>query len=477
MKIIKRYFKTDNKGQAINASNSMSKKACLEACDAAMQSTAVANEKNTAEAHKLAASHHRIAAESASIEGDEPLMAKHKDLAEQHDLAASRCSAAAGNKVLPKDGEAVPVVASAAVEASADEEGGRWVTVEGHPVHITKGESMEDAMKGGSYEEASRRADSATKSAKTEDEHNHASDLHTKAGDAHYEAAKKAKDAGDEKSAGEHAKKADSHYNKASAHASTAIALSTKSGKERNPEGHLLGKVDSAKASGAEGLEAGNVSDTAAKKSAAALAATTAAHAASQEADETGTKEAHQKAIEAHDDAHDAHSDAAKANLAAGSPDKVIDEHLAAMENHKKAKSDHESKMAACESGNAAEDTSSLQARVLVHTCHNELQASGCNPDLDGVRHEVLRLHGVDLSCEQVGEYLSQPLEASGKAAGDANAPLEATGDALESGKTDDLRSIANPGDSVNGAPIKDPLEAGKSKIPYWNLRTQISLR
>jgi hypothetical protein len=96
---------------------------------------------------------------------------------------------------------------------------------------------------------------------------------------------------------------------------------------------------------------------------------------------------------------------------------------------------------------------------------------------LDGVRHEVLRLHGVDLSCEQVGEYLSQPLEASGKAAGDANAPLEATGDALESGKTDDLRSIANPGDSVNGAPIKDPLEAGKSKIPYWNLRTQISLR
>ena len=90
----------------------MSKKACLEACDTAMNSTAVANDKNTAEAHGTAASQHRIAAEHAKLNDDDALHAKHKDLAEQHDLAASNCTKAAGNKVLPKDGSAVPVLAS-----------------------------------------------------------------------------------------------------------------------------------------------------------------------------------------------------------------------------------------------------------------------------------------------------------------------------------------------------------------------------
>jgi hypothetical protein len=54
---------------------------------------------------------------------------------------------------------------------------------------------------------------------------------------------------------------------------------------------------------------------------------------------------------------------------------------------------------------------SKLKYHGLVHDTLAELKANGVNPDLNGLRHEVLRLHSVDLTEKQVGELLLVPLE------------------------------------------------------------------
>ena len=448
----------------------MSKKACLEASEAALSKTAEANDKNTAEAHGEAASFHKIAAEHAKLNEDDAAHAKHKDLAEQHDLAASRCSAAAGNKVAPKDGSAVPVLANASHAEPT------FGTVKAYVAKLNELSAarmstlkpLEAALAGAGWSINDLRED-ATKAVMALDICKPKEGTNTICGWISDIIAPE-EEAGETWNVVFTGNDGKLYTVTVSVGDDVKVVGEPEEIQRTSDYDYVKNmEAEARKASGAEGIEAANVSDTAAKKSAAALSATNAAHAASKAAEESGTKESHKAAGEAHEEAHGAHSDAAKANLAAGSHGKVVDEHLAAMATHKEAKADHDKKCVACEeSEGATEAASSVQARVLVHTCHNELQASGCNPDLDGVRHEVLRLHGVDLTCEQVGEYLAQPLEASGKAAGDAAAPLEATGDALESGKTELY---------VDGAPIKDPLEAGKSKIPYWNLRTQISLR
>ena len=71
----------------------MSKKATLQACDAAMEATNAANKKNDSAAHSEAASLHRIAAEHAKLNGEDALHEKHKSMAVEHDLCASRCLA------------------------------------------------------------------------------------------------------------------------------------------------------------------------------------------------------------------------------------------------------------------------------------------------------------------------------------------------------------------------------------------------
>ncbi|MDE2096194.1 MAG: hypothetical protein KGL39_03040 [Patescibacteria group bacterium] len=170
---------------------------------------------------------------------------------------------------------------------------------------------------------------------------------------------------------------------------------------------------------------------------------------ATRTANESNTSEDHSNAAAAHRNAEHAHDYAKDATN--GEHHTVLANHHAEMvtEHENKARSLPPFKRSEkipnlprhASRGNA--DTSSLQAAVLVHVCHDELRASGCNPDLNAVRHEVLRLHGVDLTCTQVGDFLSRPVEAIGKAAGDPNKPLESSGAALESGKTDDLRSLA----------------------------------
>lgn len=77
----------------------MSKKIMAGAQDDALEATADANGKNTAEAHTHAASLNRIAAEHSSLAGDKVAADKHKALAVEHDLCASRCDAASKNKV------------------------------------------------------------------------------------------------------------------------------------------------------------------------------------------------------------------------------------------------------------------------------------------------------------------------------------------------------------------------------------------
>ena len=75
------------------------KSAKLEACDAAMNATATANEANTHADHTTAARLHRIAAEHCALEADDAGHEKHKGMAVEHDLCASKCLAAAQNKV------------------------------------------------------------------------------------------------------------------------------------------------------------------------------------------------------------------------------------------------------------------------------------------------------------------------------------------------------------------------------------------
>jgi hypothetical protein len=158
-------------------------------------------------------------------------------------------------------------------------------------------------------------------------------------------------------------------------------------------------------------IEAGDMSDKATKKSAAATALTAAAQEATKNAGDT--KDGHTAASAAHKAAFDAHNEAYKAHAKAGSPDSVLEAHMDAMTSHKQHMTDHLAACEACQAKTAADDLTNK-----VHACHAELMAGGLNPSLDDLKHAVFNAHGILLKQIELAKHLSTKLEAGGPGSG-----------------------------------------------------------
>jgi hypothetical protein len=178
-----------------------------------------------------------------------------------------------------------------------------------------------------------------------------------------------------------------------------------------NKQARFFKSFNASAATHPDAIEAGDMSDKATKKSAAATALTAEAHEATKNAGDT--KDGHTAASAAHKAAFDAHNEAYKAHAKAGSPDAVLEAHMDAMTSHKQHMADHDAKCEACSAKTAADDLTNK-----VHACHAELQASGLNPSLDDLKHAVFNKHGVLLKQAELANHLSTKLEAGGPGSG-----------------------------------------------------------
>ena len=453
-----------NSKNALNAGNAMTKRQHLDSCNAAMAATTTANEKNTADTHSIAASHHRIAAEHSKLMGKDDLFQKHTGMANAHDAAAARLEAASTEKNTVKAPDDYAKAISACSESTmpcphckkdvdtSAQDGVETGTVECphckqkfHTMEHVEDQEANDVKAATAYLEkanelsAKRMETKAPLMAGIAGEGVSLNDLNTSVREAvtglpqfaspvpnSVGCAWVADIVAPEEEKGE-TWTAIVQGNDSKLYAveftigddSTVALVGDPKEVERTTDYDYVGEIETeAKAAmkpavvpATAPIEAGDMSDKATKKSAAATALTAAAHEATKNAGDT--KDGHTAASAAHKAAFDAHNEAYKAHAKAGSPDTVLEAHMDAMTSHKQHMADHLAACEACQAKTAADDLTQK-----VHACHAELMASGLNPSLDDLKHAVFNAHGILLKQAELAKHLSTKLEAGGPGSG-----------------------------------------------------------
>lgn len=487
----------------------MTKKAMLEASQMAMSKTESANTENTADAHGEAATHHRIAAEAAKLHDETAMHEQHKQMAVDHDMCASRCLAAAGNKVAGPQTGTPAAMASLASCSFKDKalKAANQLECDGNPtIHCSacSKDFKEKDAKERSAENVECPHCGVNVNVTTSKKENEEAMKQAEAGRKYHDkvnelvakrlALSKPLEAG---IAGEGYSLNDIQANVREAILDIAVLKAPPVGStypnycgspwvtdivcpdsgdiwtaivsgcdgklygvsfeldddgevtidgdpeevERTTDYEYVGEMDveARKASGLKPLEASNAAlkGAATKKSNEANSLTAEADDATNAANVVQDRETHADAVDKHNKAKLAHEDAITSHTKAESDAALIETHQAMVNKHTAASSAHQTKCEACES-----------QRALVYKRHEELKASGANPSLGDVCHEVYRLDNQDLTEKQAGKLLSlkpmaipTEIKAGGKKAPDAKVALDATGAQIDCGKADDLRS------------------------------------
>jgi hypothetical protein len=152
--------------------------------------------------HELAAAKHRSAGDEDEAKGHDAKATGHGDEIQAHKGVIEACGgvAARGN-------------GAAGLEASDDGDGGEWATIEGRAVHIEKGQSLEEAMKGHgkSADDTAKKANKSARESSVTANASEGHEEHYKAAAAHEAAAKAYEKAGNKTMADVHRNNAETH--------------------------------------------------------------------------------------------------------------------------------------------------------------------------------------------------------------------------------------------------------------------------